>query len=85
MKQRCHNPNQRTYKYYGARGIKVCDEWFHDYEAFRKWAIENGYCEGLTIDRINNDGDYEPSNCRWVSFDVQANNKRQRKPASFYI
>lgn len=80
MKSRCNNPNEKSYKYYGGRGIKVCDEW-NDYEPFAKWAYENGYDESLTymecsLDRIDNDKGYSPDNCRWVSFEKQCNNRR---------
>ena len=81
LKQRVENPNNDRYKDYGGRGIKLCDEW-HDFAKFRAWALANGYDENApygkcTIDRINVDGNYEPSNCRWVDFVVQANNKRK--------
>ena len=79
MKQRCHNPKYKAFKYYGARGITVCDEWRHDYLAFKQWALENGYSEELTIDRIDVNGNYEPSNCRWTTWSVQCNNKRNTK------
>ena len=75
MKSRCFNPKDARYTDYGGRGIKVCDEWKNDFFAFYKWAMENGYSENLTIDRIDNDGDYTPSNCRWVSRKVQSLNK----------
>lgn len=75
IKTRCYNQNSDSYKYYGFRRIKMCDEWKENFSAFSKWAFENGYSEGLTIDRINNDGDYSPDNCRWVTFKIQANNK----------
>lgn len=75
MKQRCLNPNNKQYAYYGGRGIAICDEWVNDYSAFREWATDNGYQKGLQIDRIDNDGNYEPSNCRWVDRITQSNNK----------
>ena len=75
------NPNHYQYKDYGGRGIKMCDEWLKDYQAFKKWAYENGYNDKApkgecTLDRINNDGNYEPNNCRWVNSNVQARNRR---------
>jgi Fic family protein len=73
IKRRCLNPNYHHFKDYGGRGITICEEW-QNYEPFAKWAIENGYSENLTIDRIDNDGNYEPLNCRWVDVYVQNNN-----------
>ena len=79
IKQRCFNKNNRSYKNYGGRGIKMCDEWANNYESFYLWAINAGYKKGLQIDRINNDGDYCEANCRFVARDIQANNKRNVK------
>lgn len=76
MIQRCHNPKQKVYKWYGAIGIKVCEEWKNDYTLFEKWALENSYSDELTIDRIDFNGDYEPNNCRWVSMKEQSRNKK---------
>lgn len=74
MKSRCYNKNKKNYKYYGGRGIKVCDEWKDNFKEFYNWAI-NGWKKGLTLDRINNDDDYKPDNCRWVDRIEQANNR----------
>ena len=67
--QRCENPNAPGYEYYGGRGIKMVEEWRNDYESFKEWSLANGYKEraGLSIDRINNDGNYEPNNCQWIT------------------
>lgn len=76
MVNRCHKENSTVYNSYGARGIKVCDEWLNDFESFYNWSYANGYKQGLSIDRINNNGNYEPNNCRWVDMSVQSTNKR---------
>ena len=76
MRNRCKNPNNRSYHKYGGRGIKVCDEWDRNYNYFEKWSLENGYADNLSIDRINANGNYEPSNCRWADKHTQDNNKR---------
>lgn len=83
MKFRCENPNAESYKDYGGRGIKVCTEWEHDFESFYKWAMNNGYADNLTIDRIDVNGNYEPSNCRWATIFVQSNNKRNTRFLTF--
>lgn len=79
MKQRCYNPNAKSYQHYGHRGIAVCPEWRHDFQAFYDWAIANGYEEGLTIDRLDNDGDYEPDNCQWITRAENASKARRAR------
>ena len=75
MRNRCTNPKNPSYCNYGARGISVCEEW-DDFSIFKEWALANGYSSDLTLDRIDNNGNYCPANCRWVSKLVQGNNKR---------
>lgn len=79
MKSRCNNPNDKNYADYGGRGIKVCEEWNISSESFIDWALKNGYKEGLSIDRINVNGNYEPGNCRWADAETQCLNQRIRK------
>lgn len=76
IKQRCLNEHSKFYKNYGGRGIKVCDDWKHNFKIFHDWAINNGYSDELSIDRINNNGNYEPLNCHWVNSKIQAENRR---------
>jgi hypothetical protein len=78
LKTRCSNEYATGYINYGGRGISYCAEW-ESFENFYNWAIKNGYRKGLTLDRINNDGNYEPSNCRFTTCKVQANNRREYK------
>lgn len=78
MKIRCYNPKFKKYSYYGGRGISICQEWLEDRQAFIDWALSHGYRADLTIDRINNDGNYEPSNCRWADRSTQNKNQRER-------
>lgn len=82
MKQRCTYPHHPAWKYYGGRGITVCDEWLHSFEAFYRWAYENGYRDDAqkwecTLDRIDNNGNYCPENCRWVDMKTQVANQRK--------
>lgn len=75
MKTRCYNSNELIYENYGERGIKICQEWLNSFQIFYDWAIQNGWKNGLEIDRINNDGDYEPKNCRFITHKENCNNK----------
>ena len=78
-KNRCYNKNIKQYKDYGGRGITVCDEWTESYIIFRDWALSNDYKDNLQINRINNDGNYEPSNCNFVTRTVNMRNTRRIK------
>lgn len=77
MRGRCYNSANTSYKNYGGRGIKVCDEWKSNYTTFRSWSLANGYSDSLSIDRIDSNGNYEPSNCRWTTSHVQSCNTRR--------
>lgn len=83
MKERCNNPNSKSYSRYGGRGIKVCEEWANDYQTFEDWCYSHGYEKDLAIDRIDNDGDYSPDNCRFVT--LKENNQKRRTTRYFTI
>lgn len=79
IKDRCYNINAKNYKYYGGRGIQVCHEWLHNFQPFYDWAMNNGYKEGLTIDRMDVNGNYSPDNCCWATTKQQQRNIRHNR------
>ena len=83
MKARCNNPKEKAYKYYGGKGIKIATEWENDFLQFRQWALQNGYNENLTIERIDVNGNYCPENCTFITMYEQAQNKRRNH--IFYV
>lgn len=84
MKNRCLNKNNKSFKNYGGRGISICKDWIY-YESFYKWALCNGYQNNLTIERINNDGNYCPQNCTWITIQEQQKNKRPKIIQAGYV
>lgn len=83
MKARCNNSKASRYEHYGGRGITVCEDWQKSFATFRDWALENGYTDTLTIDRIDNDGNYAPDNCRWTTAQEQARNTSKNHKVEF--
>jgi hypothetical protein len=83
MRQRCYMSNSPSYEQYGGRGIRVCKRWNNDSIAFIEWSLSNGWKEGLSLDRIDNDGNYTPRNCRWTDRITQSNNKRTNVYVTF--
>ena len=83
MKDRCYRVKARDYARYGARGIRVCSEWLASFDAFRDWALQNGYADNLTLDRKEVSGPYSPENCRWSTYKEQANNRSNTKRITY--
>jgi hypothetical protein len=83
MLDRCYNQNNFQYANYGGRGIKVCKQWLNSREAFVSWSLANGHADGLSLDRKNNNAGYSPSNCRWVSIEIQLTNQRRDRRLTF--
>lgn len=75
MKTRCYNENTDSFKYYGGKGVIICDEWLNDFQTFYDWSMSNGYWDNLTIDRIDVNGNYAPDNCRWTTYKIQSTNR----------
>jgi hypothetical protein len=84
MKSRCYNLNHEAYDRYGGKGITICDEWFVDSKSFFNWAMSNGYEDGLTIDRIDNEKGYSPDNCRWVTRAEQNRNRSNNRMITLF-
>lgn len=84
MKQRCYDENCHSFPDYGGRGIRICNEWRIDFNKFRAWAMANGYSDELSIDRKDNEGNYEPANCRWSTEEEQCNNQRSNRLFTIY-
>lgn len=88
IKERCYTPTATNYKFYGAKGVSVCQEWLNDFQVFYDWAITHGYKDNLTIDRKDSDGDYCPENCQWITQSenaTRANNKRWAVPTGIKV
>lgn len=83
VKSRCCNENNPRFNDYGGRGISMCKEWLNDFSAFKNWSLGNGYNDSLTIDRIDVNGNYEPSNCRWITNQQQQLNRRNNRIISY--
>lgn len=83
IKRRCYYTKSKHYKNYGGRGVEVCEEWRNSFNSFLTWALENGWQEGLTIDRKDNDGNYEPLNCRWITRGEQLLNRRNNRCVTY--
>lgn len=83
MKNRCYCKGETSYKYYGAKGVTVCDEWRNDFKAFYDWTISHGYSDELTLDRVDVNGNYEPTNCRWITMKEQSRNKSNNRYLSY--